>query len=153
MMDKLKICFSHNSDDWSTPDDLYKHFINDLKCVDPCPLYSESDNLNNIYTNSKIYINPPYSKIDKWVNFIDENLKKGCTIYLLIPSRTDTKYFHKLMGFDNVKSDLYFIKGRLKFGGSKQSAPFPSVLIKMEYVGYNSINSYFIERERVIEIE
>lgn len=153
MMEKLKVCFSHNSDDWSTPDDMYKHFIDDLGCVDPCPLYSENDNLNNIYTNSKIYINPPYSKIDKWVYFIDENLKKGCTIYLLIPSRTDTKYFHKLMSFDNVKSDLYFIKGRLKFGGSKQSAPFPSVLIKMEYTGYNSINSYFIERERVIEIE
>ena len=152
-MSKLDVMFSNNSDDWATPEDIYNHFINDLKCIDPCPLYSEFDNLNKVCVNSKIYINPPYSKIDKWVDFIYINLINGCTIYLLIPSRTDTKYFHKLMGFDSVKSDLYFIKGRLKFGNSTNSAPFPSVLIKMKYTGYNSINSYFIERERVIEIE
>lgn len=55
--------------------------------------------------------------------------------------------------YNHFISDLYFIKGRLKFGNSTNSAPFPSVLIKMKYTGYNSIVSHFIERDKVIEIE
>ena len=151
-MNKFDVIFSQNSDDWETPKDIYNHFINELKCIDPCPLNSEFNNLDKVFINSKIYINPPYSKINKWVDFIYKNLINGCIIYLLIPSRTDTIYFHKLMKFNNVKSDLYFIKGRLKFGNSKNSAPFPSVLIKMQCIGYNIINSYFIERNNVKDV-
>ena len=48
---------------------------------------------------------------------------------LLIPSRTETKYFHLLMAH-NAK--LLFFKGRLHFNESKNSAPFPSVLVVLE---------------------
>ena len=51
-MSKLDVMFSNNSDDWVTPDDIYNHFINDLGCIDPCPLYSEFDNLNKVCVNS-----------------------------------------------------------------------------------------------------
>lgn len=151
-MDKLKGCFSHNSDDWATPEDIYKHFINDLKCIDPCPLYCKEDNTYKICVESNIFINPPYSKINEWVSFIEKNLKYDNIIYLLIPARTDTLYFHRLM---NLKChiELNFIKGRLKFGGSNASAPFPSVLIKFESNYFNLIKTYFIERNDILSYE
>lgn len=147
----LKGVFLHNSDDWQTPMFIYNHFMNDLNCIDPCPLYSEFDNLNKVCVNSNIYINPPYSEIDKWVDFIHRNLLNDCVIFLLIPSRTDTNYFYDLMNI-NCNKELYFIKGRLKFNNSKNSAPFPSVLIKFKN-GINTINTKFIKQEEIIKIE
>ena len=120
----LKGCFSHNSDHWTTPKDLY-NFLMNKGYIDPCPLYSQKNNLDRIYEKgSKIYINPPYSDIDSWTEFIKRNI--DCNILLLIPARTDTKYFHKLL---KLNPFIYFIKGRLKFGNSEQSAPFPSVIL------------------------
>lgn len=152
-MSKLDGVFSHKSDDWATPTDIYNHFINDLKCVDPCPLHSLEDNLDKTYENKLIYINPPYSKIDSWCDFIENNLISGCVIYLLIPSRTDTKYFHRLMKLRGCAITLNFIKGRLKFGGSKQSAPFPSVLIKLRYLRISIISCNFINRNDLLSYE
>ena len=138
------------SDDWATPEDIYKHFINDLECIDPCPLFSEYDNLDRLYVTRNIYINPPYSKINEWVKFIKNNYKFNI-IYLLIPSRTDTKYFHELMNIECCKV-LYFIKGRLKFGNSKKSAPFPSVLIKIYPGASHDIKTEFINRDELLKI-
>ena len=105
-MNKLKGCFSHKSDDWATPKDIYKHFIDDLKCIDPCPLYCKTNNIYNIWMNARIYINPPYSKINDWVHFISNNINmvSNNILYLLIPSRTDTKYFHNLMNLNCTKN-------------------------------------------------
>lgn len=50
----------------------------------------------------------------------------GNTIVMLLPARTDTKAFHK---FIYHKAEIRFIQGRLKFGNSKNSAPFPSMLV------------------------
>lgn len=49
----------------------------------------------------------------------------GAVVVMLVHSRTDTKWFHDWV---YNKSELRFIKGRLKFGDGKQSAPFPSLL-------------------------
>ena len=32
-MSKLDTCFSHNSDDWATPIDVYNHFTKELFCI------------------------------------------------------------------------------------------------------------------------
>ena len=143
------VLFSRNSDDWATPKDLYNHFINDLKCIDPCPLYCEFDNINKICENSNIYINPPYSKINEWVDFIEKNILNNNVIYLLIPARTDTKYFHKLMNFKSVKYEIVFIKGRLKFS-NKGAAPFASLLIKLYYAGYESISIKCLDQNELL---
>lgn len=45
---------------------------------------------------------------------------------LLIPARTDTKYFHNYILH---RTEIRFVKGRLKFGDSKNSAPFPSMVV------------------------
>lgn len=55
-----------------------------------------------------------------------EGRKEGTTVVLLIPARTDTKYFHNYIYH---KSEIRFIKGRLKFGNSKNPAPFPSMVV------------------------
>jgi site-specific DNA-methyltransferase (adenine-specific) len=73
------------------------------------------------------YINPPYGKeITNWIKMAYHYYQKGSTCVLLIPSRTDTKWFHDyIMKADEIR----FIKGRLHFNESKNSAPFPSCIV------------------------
>ena len=74
-----------------------------------------------------VWCNPPYSQIDKWVaKAFYETRKDNTTVVLLIPSRTDTRYFHNYI---YQRSEIRFVKGRLKFGDGKNSAPFPSMLV------------------------
>lgn len=127
------------SDNWSTPKEIYNLYVNELGYHDPCELYSKSTVLKKTIFEDKtliddnMFINPPYSDIDSWVDWaLYHSNKYKKHIVLLIPSRTDTKYFHKLL---NHGCDLEFIKGRLKFGGLKQSAPFPSVLVHLREEG------------------
>lgn len=124
--DKIKY-----SNHWATPIEIYEHYINVLEYYDPCKLYDDSFNLKD-YTKDygNMFINPPYENIKDWVNYaITYSYIHNRNVTLLIPSRTDTKYFHDLL---NYGVDLEFIKGRLKFGGSKYGAPFPSVLVHLK---------------------
>ena len=67
------------------------------------------------------------NKIDKWVEkAFYETKNPGTLVVLLIPSRTDTRYFHNYI---MNRAEIRFVKGRLKFGGSKNSAPFPSIVV------------------------
>lgn len=120
-MNNLKGCYSHNTDDWKTPALLYEKFMQ-AGFIDPCPYQSKEDNLNKIY-HAKLFINPPYSKLKEWTEFIFRN--RHNEVFLLIPARTDTKYFHKLL---ELKPHIIFIKGRLHFNDSG-SAPFPSIML------------------------
>lgn len=45
---------------------------------------------------------------------------------MLIPARTDTRWFHEYI---YNKAEVRFIKGRVKFGEAKNSAPFPSMIV------------------------
>lgn len=56
-----------------------------------------------------------------------ESRKADTVVVLLIPARTDTKYFHKYI-YHNA-AEIRFIEGRLRFGDSKQGAPFPSMIV------------------------
>ena len=74
-----------------------------------------------------MFCNPPYSKIAKWTEkCYREGCKDNTVVVLLIPSRTDTKYFHH---FIYNREEIRFIKGRLRFGDSENSAPFPSMVV------------------------
>ena len=127
-MSDLAGCFSHNTDHWRTPTEIYNFFMSE-GYIDPCPFHADFNGLERFYNNQKIYINPPYSQIKLWVDYALKLLGGGCKIVMLIPSRTETKYFHKLME-QNPK--ILFFKGRLHFNESKNSAPFPSCLIILE---------------------
>lgn len=55
-----------------------------------------------------------------------ESAAVGATVVMLLPARTDTKWFHEYIC---GKAEIRFIEGRLKFGGAENSAPFPSMII------------------------
>lgn len=118
--------FSSLSNDWATPKEIYDHYIGELNYFDPCPLFSS---FNGLIIEWKQYnfVNPPYDNILAFVLKAIEETKKGHISVFLVPSRTDTKWFHLLL--NNCDCDIMFIKGRLKFGESKSCAPFPSILI------------------------
>ena len=117
------ILFSKKSDNWATPKVMYE-FYTKINYFDPCPLNSNFDGLK-IDWQQKNFVNPPYSKIKEFVDKSIEEHKKGKEIFLLIPARTDTKYFRKLVDYG---CDIVFITGRLHFNESN-SAPFPSCLV------------------------
>ena len=90
--DKIKY-----SDHWATPKEIYNNYIIDLGYIDPCPLGSYDFDFRMI--NNNIFLNPPYSNIAKWVDWaINNHINNNFThIVILIPSRTDTKYFHNYL--------------------------------------------------------
>lgn len=122
---KSKIVFSKNSDNWKTPTDLYNSYISE-GYFDPCPYNSEFDGLKINWKN-KNFVNPPFSKISAFIDKSIEEHKKGNKVVLLIPARTDTKYFRKLVDYGCY---IFFITGRLHFN-DQGSAPFPSCIIKL----------------------
>lgn len=120
-----KVMFSSAHDNWSTPKDVYdaldKEFHFDH---DPCPI-GGLNGLNSEWGESN-FVNPPYSDIKIWVAESYGRVLKGKTVVMLIPSRTDTRWWHEYI---MKATEIRFIKGRLKFGGAKNSAPFPSCIV------------------------
>ncbi len=121
--------FSHKSDDWATPAWLLEglEWWFGCKFYDPCPLHADFDGLKADWTD-RVYINPPYSNAAEWVGWGRLHAYIGeCLVVMLLPARTDTRWFH-----DYVlphAQQVWFLRGRLKFGGSKNSAPFPSMVV------------------------
>ena len=126
---------------WCTPQDFFDKlneefsFTLDAAATDKtakCPLYftPETDGLKSSWKvagGGTVFCNPPYGReIGKWVQKAYEEAQAGTPIVLLIPARTDTSYFHD---FIYHKAEIRFIKGRLKFGGCKGAAPFPSMVV------------------------
>lgn len=126
--------FTSNTDLWETPQDFFdclnKEFGFDLDvCALPenakCERYftPEKDGLDQEWKGT-VWCNPPYGRqIGKWV---EKAYKSNCTVVMLLPARTDTKWFHDYI---YRKAEIRFVKGRLKFGGSKNHAPFPSMVV------------------------
>ena len=76
-----------------------------------------------------VFCNPPYGRqMPLWIEKAYRECENGTTVVLLIPARTDTKYFHDYI---YGKHEIRFIRGRLHFNESKQSAPFPSMVVIM----------------------
>lgn len=64
--------------------------------------------------------------LKRWIKKAYEENLKGKRVVMLIPSRTDTTYWHEYI---MKASEIRLIKGRLKFDGVKGSAPFPSCIV------------------------
>lgn len=88
----------------------------------------KDDGLSKDWSGHNVWCNPPYGRnIGKWVEkCYREGCKDNTLVALLIPARTDTKYFHDYILH---RAEIRFIPGRLKFGNSNNSAPFPSMLV------------------------
>jgi len=134
-----KLMFSSNSDEWETPPEFYDKLNKRFKfTLDPCcspdnhkcdKYYTyKEDGLSKSWADEKVFVNPPYGDIGEWVKkAYKEATENRAIVVLLIPSRTDTKYWHDYVM--NGASVIYFVKGRLKFSGAKNTAPFPSAIV------------------------
>lgn len=133
-----KVVFSSAKDEWATPQDFYdglakKYDFNLDPCADAgnakCAKFytQQDDGLSQDWGGHTVFVNPPYSKVKDWVNkALKESRKPDTTIVMLVAARTDTKFFHE---YCTKANQIFFIKGRLKFGGSQNSAPFPSMVV------------------------
>jgi hypothetical protein len=121
------VLFSSQRLDWKTPKHLYEVLDEEFHFdFDPCPPNPEFDGLSVEWGQSN-FVNPPYGpQIPKWLKKGYEESLKGKQVVFLIPSRTDTRYWHD---YCMKANEIRFIKGRLKFDEHANSAPFPSALI------------------------
>jgi phage N-6-adenine-methyltransferase len=86
----------------------------------------EENGLNQSWAGERVYMNPPYGRqIPKWVGKAYEESKRGAFVVCLVPARTDAGWWHDYC----LKGEVRFIRGRLKFGGNKWNAPFPSAVV------------------------
>ena len=133
-----KVMFSSKSDEWGTPKDFFRKLdVIYNFTLDPCStpqnakcknFYTmEDDGLEKDWEGETVFVNPPYSKIKDWVlKCHRESLKPNTTVVMLIPSRTDTKWWHQ---YCMAAHQILFVKGRLKFEGGEHAAPFPSAVV------------------------
>lgn len=133
------VLFSSKTDNWETPPEVFKDLDNEFKfTLDPCAskenhkcdkyFTKEENGLLQDWGGQRVYCNPPYGRtVGDWVEkAAKESRKEKTTVVMLLPARTDTKWFHKYI---YGRATIRFIRGRLKFGGSKNSAPFPSMIV------------------------
>lgn len=130
------VIFSRQSDEWETPDTIFENlnkifnFTLDAASSDknaklPKHYTVEDDGLAKSWEGERVFCNPPYSQVKKWVKKAYDERNKAKVIVFLIPARTDTMWFHEyVIG----KAQIYFCKGRIKFKGAKYNAPFPCML-------------------------
>lgn len=139
---KHKVHFSSGKDTWGTPDELFNKInakygpfrldaaadINNAKAK--FYLTEEENALRYDWSCfGKVWLNPPYSKSNEFVEKAYRESLKGCRVVCLIPARTDTKRWHRYV---MKAKKVYFIEGRVKFVGGKASAPFPSAIVIFE---------------------
>lgn len=132
----MNVHFSSKTDMWATPQDFFDkyndiyHFDTDVCATSEnakCPKYytKEQNGLAQEWSGV-CWMNPPYGReIKDWMKKAYESSLKGATVVCLVPARTDTAWWHDY----SIKGKIEFIRGRLKFGGSKNSAPFPSAVV------------------------
>lgn len=128
--------YSSNTDLYATPQAFFNELDTEFHfTLDPCAtednakcktFFTEAlDGLKQSWKGHTVFCNPPYSNLKAWVKKASEE-SKHATVVMLIPARTDTIAFHQYI---YGKAEIRFIKGRLKFGDSKNSAPFPSMIV------------------------
>lgn len=133
-----ELMFSSKSNEWETPQDVFDllnaefHFT-----LDPCSTHLNAkcekhftiaeDGLKQDWRGETVFCNPPYGReLPLWIEKAAKSAGGGTTVVMLIPARTDTRAFHDYI---YNKAEIRFIRGRLKFGGSKNAAPFPSMIV------------------------
>lgn len=144
--------FSSQTDLWATPQTLF----DELNCefgfeLDVCAT-PENAKCGEFITKAQdalseamwprwkgvLWMNPPYARsvTGKWLaRAYEAATQNGATVVCLVPARTDTRWWHDYC----MKGEVRFIKGRLKFGESKNSAPFPSAVVIFRGAGHTEV--------------
>lgn len=130
--------FTSNKTSWSTPQDFFDKLDAEFHFgLDPCAAadnakclayFDESeDGLSHSWQDyGAVFMNPPYGRgIGKWLQKAHEEARRGTTVVCLVPARTDTAWWHDYC----MRGEVRFVRGRLKFSGSKINAPFPCAVV------------------------
>lgn len=137
----MNVHFSSERMDWETPWELFEELHREFGfTLDVCAeehntklgnyFSPEDDGLSQDWSGNTCWMNPPYGReIGKWVEKSHSEAQKGVTVVALLPARTDTRWFHN---FIYKQAEIRFLKGRIKFVGAKNSAPFPSMIVVWE---------------------
>jgi len=132
----MNVHFSSATDLWATPQDFFDKYDDKFNftldvCASPenakCELFftKEDDGLAQEWKGS-CWMNPPYGRtIGLWMEKAYQSSLGGARVVCLVPARTDTAWWHDYA----MKGEIEFIRGRLKFGGHANSAPFPSAVV------------------------
>ena len=134
----MNVHFSSETDLWATPQDTFDALNAEFGPfdVDVCAVAGnakcarfytpETDGLAQDWAPSRCWMNPPYGRtIARWMCKAWEESLRGATVVCLVPARTDTAWWHDYA----MKGQIRFLRGRLKFGNAKHSAPFPSAVV------------------------
>jgi site-specific DNA-methyltransferase (adenine-specific) len=133
-----KALFTSSTGSWETPQDFFDKLDGEfLFELDPCATkrnakckryYNRRQNgLVKPWAPWRTFVNPPYGRgVGAWVEKAYNEYRKGAIVVMLLPARTDTLWFHKYIYHE---AEIRFVKGRLRFGGACNPAPFPSMVI------------------------
>lgn len=144
--------FSSATDDWPTPQDFFDRLNLEFGgfSLDVCASnanhkapkwfghdhahWARRDALKRNWTvdagGAPIWMNPPYGRaIKPFMEKAVQEARRGATVVCLVPARTDTAWWHESTHEAQVRCDIRFVKGRLKFGDGTGTAPFPSAVI------------------------
>jgi phage N-6-adenine-methyltransferase len=130
--------YTSRSDEWPTPRSFFEALNDEFKfTLDPCATQKNAkcvrfftqrdDGLAQDWRRHRVFCNPPYGKMMRaWARKCYESSRAGALVVLLAHSRTDTRWFHDWVY--GKAHEIRFVRGRLRFGDGKQSAPFPSLV-------------------------
>ncbi len=133
----MDVHYSSKTVEWATPQDFFDVVNMEFGfTLDPCCTHENAkapkfytlaeDGLTQDWADEVVWMNPPYGRvIGDWMQKAYEASRKGATVVCLVPSRTDTRWWHDYA----MKGEIRLLRGRLKFGGAKTNAPFPSALV------------------------
>jgi phage N-6-adenine-methyltransferase len=130
------------TDVWGTPRALFNELDAEFGfTLDPCSdgtnamcerfCTPENSGLLADWSFETVFMNPPYSDCYSWMRKAYESSLQGATVVCLVPSRTDTRWWHDYA----MKGEVRFLRGRVRFGDAKIGAPFPSVIVVFRPAG------------------
>ncbi len=144
MKGDLQVHFSRVTCEWATPQWLFDALNREFGfTLDPCATAQNAkcrryftvveDGLKRSWAGEVVFMNPPYgSVIGKWMEKAWVSAREGATVVCLVPARTDTGWWHRFA----MRGEVRLLRGRLKFGDSKNSAPFPSAVVVFRPAGH-----------------
>lgn len=132
----LKGMFSSATDEWATPQELFDQLNAEFSfTLDVCAT-ADNAKCERYFTpeldallqdwHGVCWMNPPYGRrIGRWLRKAHESSLAGATVVCLIPSRTDTAWWHDYV----MRGEIRFVRGRLYFNDGPGRSPFPSAIV------------------------
>lgn len=130
--------YSSRSEEWPTPQSFFDQLDREFRfTLDTCATATNAkcrrfftkrqNGLEQDWGRHRVFCNPPYGReMRAWAGKCYEAACGGALVVLLAHARTDTRWFHDWVY--GKASEIRFVRGRLKFGDGRQSAPFPSLV-------------------------